>query len=155
RYDKVHPVMFGEYVPLAEYFPWLYQLSPLPGGLDAGSEARSMQVAGVRVSPSICFESTVPHLIAGQVRKLTAQDAQPDLLINLTNDGWFWGSSELDMHLACGVLRAIECRKPFLVAANTGFSAWIDSDGRIIEQGARRATGYIIAKPELDDRERP
>jgi apolipoprotein N-acyltransferase len=153
RYDKVHRVMFGEYVPLAEYFPWLYQLTPLPGGLDAGSDPCSIEVAGVKISPSICFESTVPQLIAGQVRQLAAEGKEPDLLVNLTNDGWFWGSTELDMHLACGVFRAVECRKPFLVAANTGFSAWIDSDGRIIEQGPRRATGYIIAKPELDDRE--
>ena len=49
------------------------------------------------------------------------------MLVNLTNDGWFWGSSELDMHLACGVFRAVECRMPLLIAANTGFSAWIDA----------------------------
>jgi apolipoprotein N-acyltransferase len=153
RYDKVHLVMFGEYVPLAEYFPWLYQLTPLPGGLNAGSEPRSIEVAGVRVAPSICFESTVPQFIAGQVRQLADSGEEPDILVNLTNDGWFWGSTELDMHLACAVFRAVECRKPYLVAANTGFSAWIDSDGRIIDQGPRRATGYILAKPELDDRE--
>ena len=48
------------------------------------------------------------------------------MLINLTNDGWFWGSSILDLQLDCAVLRAVELRRPFLVAANTGFSAWID-----------------------------
>ncbi len=50
----------------------------------------------------------------------------PDVLVNLTNDGWFWGSSILDLQLDCAVLRAVELRRPFLVAANTGFSAWID-----------------------------
>ena len=74
------------------------------------------------------------------------------MLVNLTNDGWFWGSSELDMHLACGVFRAVECRKPFLIAANTGFSAWIDADGRIIEKGPRRSTATLLAEVRIDHR---
>jgi apolipoprotein N-acyltransferase len=74
------------------------------------------------------------------------------VLVNITNDGWFRGSSELDMHLACGVFRAVEMRKPLLIAANTGFSAWIDSDGQIVQQGKRRGADVIIAKPQLDDR---
>ena len=81
---------------------------------------------------------------------MAAEGREPDILVNLTNDGWFWGSSELDMHLACGVFRAVECRKPLLIAANTGFSAWIDGDGRIREQGPRRATDVIMAEPRLD-----
>ena len=74
------------------------------------------------------------------------------MLVNLTNDGWFWGSSELDMHLACGVFRAVECRKPFLIAANTGFSAWIDANGQIVKRGPRRATGIVVAETLLDSR---
>ena len=66
-------------------------------------------------------------MIRAQVAQLRDEVQEPDVLVNLTNDGWFWGSSELDMHLACAVFRAVECRKPFLIAANTGFSAWIDS----------------------------
>ncbi len=81
---------------------------------------------------------------------MAAEGKEPDILVNLTNDGWFWGSSELDMHLACGVFRAVECRKPFLIAANTGFSAWIDGDGRIRRQGPRRAKDVIVAEPRLD-----
>ena len=77
-------------------------------------------------------------MIRGQVNALAAEGREPDVLVNLTNDGWFWGSSELDLHLSCGVFRAVECRKPLLIAANTGFSAWIDSDGRI-ERKARDA----------------
>ena len=69
------------------------------------------------------------------------------------NDGWFWGSAELDQHLACGVFRAVECRKPLLVAANTGFSAWIDADGRIRSQAGRQQSQFLIAEPRLDDRQ--
>ena len=102
---------------------------------------RRSTLGGVRIAPNICYESVLSHVIRRQVNALAAEGREPDMLVNLTNDGWFWGSSELDMHLACGVFRAVECRKPLLIAANTGFSAWIDGDGRILEQGPRRATG--------------
>ena len=142
RYDKMHLVMFGEYVPFAQYFPWLQHLTPLPVSATPGDEpAGRSTLGGVRIAPNICYESVLPHVIRRQVNALAAEGKEPDILVNLTNDGWFWGSSELDMHLACGVFRAVECRKPLLIAANTGFSAWIDGDGRIREQGPRRATG--------------
>jgi apolipoprotein N-acyltransferase len=155
RYDKVHRVMFGEYVPLAEQFPWLYKLTPLPGGLNRGAGPATIEVGSVRYAPDICFESTVSHLIRGQVNTLAARGEEPDVLVNLTNDGWFWGSSELEMHLSCEAFRAIECRKPFLIAANTGISAWIDSSGRVLEQGPRRETDVIIARTQLDSRRSP
>ena len=66
----------------------------------------------MRICPSICFENTVPHLIRRQVRQLKAQATPPDVLVTITNDGWFWGSSLLDLHLACGTFRAIETRLP-------------------------------------------
>ena len=145
RYDKMHPVMFGEYVPLGNFFPWLYKLTPMGSGLTPGRGPAVFDISGVRLSPSICFESTVPHLIRSQVNELRRRGTPPDALVNLTNDGWFWGSSELDLHLACGVFRAIENRLPLLIAANTGFSAWIDAQGRILKKGPRRADGVIIA----------
>jgi apolipoprotein N-acyltransferase len=153
RYDKMHPVMFGEYVPLGETFPWLYRLTPMSGGLDAGAEARSFRLGSLRLAPSICYETVIPHLIRRQVNELRALGEEPDVLVNLTNDGWFYGSAELDMHLACGVFRAVECRKPLLIAANTGFSAWIDGDGRIRAQGPRHAEGIVLAEVRPDPRE--
>lgn len=152
RYDKTHPVMFGEYVPLAKQLPWLARLSPIGAGIDCGQDVPAFHVAGARLAANICYESALPHVIRGQVERLRRAGSEPDLLVNLTNDGWFWGSSELDLHLTCGVFRAVECRKPLLIAANTGFSAWIDSCGRIVERGPRRATGVILAHPRLDDR---
>ena len=111
-----------------------------------------MKVRGTSFVPSICFESTLSHVIRGQLAELRARGETPDVLVNLTNDGWFWGSSELDLHLISGVFRAVECRKPMLIAANTGFSAWIDSSGQIVQQGPRRAKGTIVAEPRLDRR---
>ncbi len=152
RYDKMHLVMFGEYVPLARLVPQLYQLTPLGGGLSAGSEPKAIDLEGVRYAPSICFETVLPHLIRRQVRTLTDAGQEPDVLVNLTNDAWFWGSSELDMHLICGVFRAVECRKPLLVAANSGISAWIDADGRIRAKCAKQQEDILIARTELDSR---
>jgi apolipoprotein N-acyltransferase len=145
-YDKIHPVVFGEYVPLVRHFPWLQQIVPVRFSLSAGRRPVGFELPdGLRIVPSICYETVIPHVIRRQVNFLKTAGREPDVLVNLTNDGWFWGSSELDMHLICGVFRAVECRKPLLIAANTGFSAWIDADGRIRAQGPRRATGTILA----------
>jgi apolipoprotein N-acyltransferase len=155
RYDKMHPVMFGEYIPGGEWFPWLYRLTPMPTGLTPGTAPVPFEMEGIRICPSICFENTVPHLIRRQVRQLKAQSKAPDVLVTITNDGWFWGSSLLDVHLACGIFRAVETRLPLLIAANTGFSAWIDADGRVRAQGPRREEGIVVAEVVPTDRSSP
>ncbi|MGD0655157.1 MAG: apolipoprotein N-acyltransferase [Thermoguttaceae bacterium] len=152
RYDKMHLVMFGEYIPFAEYLTWLYNLTPLSVGTLPGTQPAVFQIGDIRIAPNICYESVLPHVIRRQINTLQAQGKEPDVLVNLTNDGWFWGSSELDLHLACGIFRAVECRKPFLIAANTGFSAWIDADGRIMEKGPRRETATLLAEVRVDHR---
>ena len=63
---------------------------------------------------------------------------QPDVLINLSNDGWFHGSAELDMHLAIGVFRAVEHRVPLARAVNTGLSALVDGNGEIRDRSCPR-----------------
>ena len=155
RYDKMHPVLFGEYMPFVHAIPWLQRMTPVSVNLDSGEHPAVFVVGGVRFSPSICYETVLAHVIRGQVAELRRSGQEPQVLVNLTNDGWFWGSSELDMHLICGVFRAIECRKPLVIAANTGFSAWIDGDGRIRAQGPRRATGTLVADVRADLRSSP
>jgi apolipoprotein N-acyltransferase len=154
-YDKMYPVMFGEYVPLANRFPILYRLTPLPGGLTAGTEPVVVDVAGYEVAPTICYETALPGAIRGIVRSLAAQGRRPDVIVNLTNDGWFWGSSELDMHLVAAIFRAVEVRTPILVAANTGFSAAIDGSGRLLARGPRRATATLRVAVSPDGRQSP
>ena len=68
---------------------------------------------------------------------------------SLTDDAWYWGSSELDQHLACGVFRAIETRKPLVIAANGGISAWIDRTGVIRAQSPKQQADVILADVEL------
>jgi apolipoprotein N-acyltransferase len=148
RYYKIHRVPFGEYILLGDTFPWLYQLTPMPHGLTPGTQPKSFEVAGVRMAPSICFESTVPHLIRRQLETLRSAGTPVDLLVSVTNDGWFWGSNILDFHLACAVFRAIENRLPMVVAANTGLSAHIDRNGRVVQRGPRRAEAVLLAEVE-------
>ncbi len=153
RYNKMHPVMFGEYVPFAGYFPWLYRLMPFASGLTPGETPQVFQVGDLRAAPSVCFESTVPHLLRRQVVELDALGESPDFLLNITNDGWFRGSSILDLHLACAVFRAVELRRPMLVAANTGLSAWIDNNGGIVKQTPRMQAAHLVAELRRNPRE--
>ncbi|MEZ6101518.1 MAG: apolipoprotein N-acyltransferase [Pirellulaceae bacterium] len=152
QYHKMHPVMFGEYVPLGNIFPWLYHLTPMGSGLTPGRQPLSIDVGPLKGSTNICYENTVPHLVRRQLEELRRSGQQVDMMITLSNDGWFWGSSELDLHLACGIFRAVENRCPALVAANTGFSAWIDADGRLEAVGKRHATDTILATVAADSR---
>ncbi|MDA1200275.1 MAG: apolipoprotein N-acyltransferase, partial [Planctomycetota bacterium] len=154
-YDKMYPVMFGEYVPFGDRFPWLYRLTPLPAGLTPGRGPVSVEVGGLALAPTICYETALPRAIRSLVRALAAAGDRPDLLVNLTNDGWFWGSSELDMHLAAGIFRAVEVRTPLVIAANTGFSAAIDGSGRLLARGPRRETEALRVTVRADGRWSP
>ena len=77
---------------------------------------------------------------------------QPDLLINLSNDGWYPGSSELEMHLAIGVFRTIEHRVPLARAVNTGFTALIDGNGEIRARLPKNVEDQLVVQVPLDDR---
>ena len=146
RYYKKHLVMCGEYVPLADWIPLLKKLPAIGTGLKAGEVPVTMQIDEKNIAPSICFESTVPHFVRNQLNQLQASGKEPDVMVNITNDGWFYGTSCLDFHLACNVFRAIEMRKPHLVCANTGLSAVISDRGIIEQEGPRRAPQVIRAE---------
>lgn len=150
-YAKMHLVMFGEYFPFNGFFGLLYQMFGM-APLSVGEGDKTFHINDVRLAPSVCFESMVPHRIASQVRTLTAKGDSPDILVNITNDGWFRGSSMLDHHLACSTLAAIENRRPMVIAANTGISAWIDGSGQVQARGARMSPDQLLAEPYRDSR---
>ena len=152
RYYKMHPVMFGEYIPFGNSIPLIYKLTPMPLGITPGKRPEAFQVAGKTLAPSICFESSVPHLIRRQVVELSRQGASPDILVNVTHDGWFFGSAVLEHQFAATVFRAVELRRPVLVAANAGISCWIDGSGRIRARGPRRGNDVVIANVLPDGR---
>jgi apolipoprotein N-acyltransferase len=148
-YDKVHLVMFGEYIPFATWLPFLYNISPLTGGIEAGAGPTALRLNGMYCfAPNICYETAIPQVIRRQVSTLEGHNELPDVLVNVTNDAWYWGSSGLDLHLACGVFRAVEARVPLVIAANGGISAWIDHTGRIRAQSPKMQTDTIVADVE-------
>ncbi len=133
RYDKMHLVMFGEYIPFQDALPFLSRFTPYGPdfGLEPGREAAVFEYAGATFAPMICFEDTVPHLVRGIARSAAAAKRPIDFFVNATNDGWFHGSSELDQHLITSSFRCVETRTPMVRAVNTGISAFIDGDGVI------------------------
>ena len=154
-YNKIHLVPFGEYIPFLESMPWLMFFTPYHNGyvptLNFGEETNVLNLGGYRIAVGICFEDTVPHLIR-QFFADAPRDAQPDLLVDLSNDGWFHGSAELDMHLAVSVFRTIENRVPLARSVNTGLSALIDGNGRILQTLPRLTEGVLAVTVPLDGR---
>ncbi|HEX3598821.1 MAG TPA: apolipoprotein N-acyltransferase [Lacipirellulaceae bacterium] len=145
-YDKMHRVMFGEYIPFADWVPYLYKITPLTGGIIAGEKPAALHVDDKYCfSPNICYETAVPHVIRRQVATLESNGDIPDALVNLTNDAWYWGSSELDLHLACDVFRTVETRVPLVIAANGGITASIDRTGQVVAQCKRQSSEFLIA----------
>lgn len=143
-YYKNHLVMFGEYFPLVQSIPYVKELVKGFSNWDPGTEPKRMKVKDISIAPNICFESTVPHLIRSHVNSLEESGEVIDVLVNVTNDGWFFGTSCLDLHFACNTLRGVEMRKPILVSANTGLSAHIDEFGRHVKVGPRREEAELI-----------
>lgn len=151
-YAKTHLVMFGEYIPAMDYLPWIDRIIPPGMGLLPGKQPVAMSVGGLTVSPTICIETAVERVPLNQVRALIARGTAPDLLINVTNDGWFDGSAVVEHHLRCAQFVAIACRRPLLIAANGGPTAWIDGSGRIVERLHNADAGAILVASQLDGR---
>lgn len=151
RYRKIHLVPFGEFIPLQRLFPVLNN-TPIGKGILAGERPECFEVDGVRFAPLICFESVVSHFVRESLSRLAAEETEPDILVNVTDDGWFFGAAVLDHHLACNVIRAVENRKSMVVAANTGLSALVDPAGRIVQEGPRRKSAVLEMNVSLLDR---
>lgn len=154
-YHKQALVPFGEYIPFVEAMPWLLALTPYQDGyvpsLSPGRGPKVFSSNEVRYAPVICFEDTLP----GTVRGFFAGDNAgnpPDVLLNLTNDGWFRGTPEHGVHLAISVFRAVECRTPLARAVNTGISALVDGDGRILNTLEAETSGVLSVQVPLDPR---
>ncbi len=130
-YDKMHLVIFGEYVPLEKYLPFLKLVTPIDGSYSSGKRSQLLTVSvsnqTVNFGPLICFEDVFGYLS----RKMASRGA--DILLNLTNDGWFKSSPEPFQHAALASFRAIETRRPLIRATNSGITTIIDRLGKIQE----------------------
>src|SRR6266481_4169667 len=157
RYDKVKLLAFGEYIPGIDLFPWLRNLLPAgTGRFKAGAGPGIMSVnAGDgrtwRLGPLICYEDLLPGFVS-DVGKL-----HPDILVNLTSDQWFGAKTEPWEHFALSVFAAIELRVALARSVNSGISALIDPNGRVLEKtyandpyrDPRGSDGLLVSAPKM------
>ncbi len=127
-YDKRHLVPFGEYVPLKQYLPFINHLVQAAGNFVPGEPQGPLKDKDLSLGVLICFEAIFPEL----ARDLSREGA--NLLVNITNDAWFGSTSAPYQHLGMAVFRCVETGIPMVRAANTGFSAFIGSDGAILSR---------------------
>jgi apolipoprotein N-acyltransferase len=157
RYDKVRLLAFGEYIPGIETFPWLRNLLPIGTGrfkegagpgvmIFADSAGRSW-----RLGPVICYEDLLPGFLRG------VGELHPDMLVNLTSDSWFGARTEPWEHLALSVFATVELRVSLVRSVNSGISAMIDPNGRLVAQTyaddpyrePRAADGLLVSAPKM------
>jgi apolipoprotein N-acyltransferase len=139
RYDKVHLVPFGEYLPFPSLFSFAGGLTKEVGEFHRG-ETRAPLVAGsTRLGVFICYESVFPD----EVRQFANQGAQ--VFVNISNDGWYGDSGAYAQHLNQTRMRAIENNRWLLSATDTGVTASIDPWGRVVAQVPRKERTALVA----------
>ena len=149
-YRKRHLVIFGETIPFVDSVPLLKKIYEQQAGAEFGGsftpgdslEPLPIPAAGTLISaiPTVCFEDTVGRL----VRKFTRPG--PQVIVNVTNDGWFKESPEAAQHFANARFRAIELRRPMLRCANSGVSAALDSTGSTVHPDTGAPQVLVDAK---------
>ncbi|MGF1577746.1 MAG: apolipoprotein N-acyltransferase [Gemmataceae bacterium] len=153
RYDKMHRVPFGEYMPLRYELPFMKWFSPykFDYSISIGQKLTRFKITTVEETPPeapnqastkteklyrfgvlICYEDTDPYM-ARQYGSPGNDGAAVDFLVNISNDGWFNGSSEHSEHLAISRFRAVETRRSLARSVNMGISAIIDGNGRVLK----------------------
>jgi len=139
RYDKVHLVPFGEYLPFPRLFAFAGGLTKEVGEFQRGASRTPLQAVDERFGTFICYESIFPD----EVRQGPLEDAQ--VLLNISNDGWYGDSGAWKQHLQQTEMRAIENDRWLLAATNTGMTASIDPYGRIVAATPRKVRTALAA----------
>ena len=131
RYDKVHLVPFGEYVPFKQVLRFANSLTAEAGNFTQGNDRVPLTLGDHKIGVFICYESVFP----GEVREFALHGA--DVLVNISNDGWFGDTGAPWQHLNMARMRAVENNRWLLRTTNTGITASIDPFGRIVKQAPR------------------
>ena len=145
RYDKHHLVPFGEFIPTG--FRWFTQLMNIPlGDFTRGALGQAgFAWRGQRLAPNICYEDLFGEELAQQ---FLAGAKAPNIFVNVSNLAWFGGSLAMDQHLQIARLRALEFHRPFLLATNTGLTAIVDHQARVLSQLPRDTAAVLIGEVE-------
>ncbi len=141
-YRKNHLVIFGEYIPFENHIKALKNISPLGFSCVPGKTVKNFKLDdNIEFSILICFEDIFSYLTS----KIAKNDA--DFIVNLTNDGWFDGTSLPLQHFSQSIFRAVETRKPLVRSTNSGITAFVQSDGSFVvledEKGEFKFAGFL------------
>jgi len=139
RYDKVHLVPFGEYVPFRRLFFFAAGLTDQVGDFTPGTSRVPLQAGDMKFGVFICYESIFPD----EIRQSVADGAQ--VFVNISNDGWYGDSGAFAQHLRQARMRAIENSRWLLRDTNTGVTASIDPYGRIVASVPRKTRTALLA----------
>lgn len=139
RYDKVHLVPFGEYLPFPRLFSFAGGLTREVGQFEHGLARKPLNAGGVQLGIFICYESVFPD----EVRQFAKNGAQ--VFVNISNDGWYGDSGAYAQHLNQTRMRAIENNRWILSATDTGVTASIDPAGRIVDRLPRKQRAALSA----------
>jgi apolipoprotein N-acyltransferase len=139
RYDKVHLVPFGEYLPFPRLFAFAGGLTKEVGQFEHGRSRKPLHAGGELLGVFICYESIFPD----EVRQFAKNGAQ--VFVNISNDGWYGDSGAYAQHLNQTRMRAIENNRWLLSATDTGVTASIDPAGRIVERLPRKERATLAA----------
>jgi apolipoprotein N-acyltransferase len=139
RYDKIHLVPFGEYVPFQWLFGFAHQLTREVGNFISGSQRNVFDLGTFKAGTFICYESIFP----GEIRQFAANGAQ--VFVNISNDEWFGHTAAPYQHLNQARMRALENKRWVLRDTNSGITAVIDPYGRVVEQAPRDAATTLLA----------
>jgi len=138
-YRKIHLVPYGEYVPLGRLMPFVRRFSTAIGEFEPGDRPAVWLLDGVRVTPLICYEAIFPQFARSAVGE------GGEVLLNLTNDGWFGSTAGPAQHLALARIRSVETARPLVRAAETGISAIFDARGRELARGGLQRREIVSA----------
>ena len=139
RYSKIHLVPFGEYVPFRSLFSFASGLTQAVGTFTRGTSRLPLNAGDAKLGIFICYESIFPN----EVRQLVAQGAQ--VLVNVSNDGWYGDSGAWAQHLNQARMRAVENHRWLLRDTNTGLTASIDPYGRVVAHLERKTRAALAA----------
>jgi apolipoprotein N-acyltransferase len=139
RYDKIHLVPFGEYVPFQQFLFFAHKLTGKVSRFDRGTEHRTFRLNGHRYGVFICYEA----VFADEVREFAQLGAEA--LVNISDDGWYGDTSAPWQHLNMVRMRAIENRRWIVRATNNGVTASIDPYGRVRQSIPRHAEDALPA----------
>ncbi len=139
RYDKVHLVPFGEYLPFPRLFAFAGGLTKEVGEFGRGTSRAPLNAGDTQLGVFICYESVFPD----EVRRSADQGAQ--VFVNISNDGWYGDSGAYAQHLNQTRMRAIENARWLLSATDTGVTASIDPWGRIVVRAPRKERSTLVA----------